>query len=61
MAVTPLASVGATNDCSGASFFFVTALSLSCFVPTLFGGSVNAAYAPPPSAMNTAIVAITFA
>ncbi len=59
--MTPLASFGATNDCSDASFFFVTALSLSCLVPTLFFGSVNAAYAPPPSAMNIAIVAITFA
>jgi hypothetical protein len=39
----------------------LTAFALICFAPTLFLGSLIAAYAPPPSAMKTAIVAITFA
>ena len=32
-----------------------------CFAPTLFRGSCVTAYDVPPSAMNTAMVAITFA
>jgi hypothetical protein len=43
------------------TFFPVTAFFFSCFVPTLFAGRWTAAYAPPPSATNTAIEAITFA
>jgi hypothetical protein len=41
-------------------FGLVTALFLSCAVPTLFFGRV-AAHATPPMAMNTAIVDMTFA
>lgn len=43
------------------TFDGVTACALSCFEPTLFAGSRVAAYAPPPSAMNKASVAVTFA
>jgi hypothetical protein len=41
-------------------FGLVTALFLSCGVPTLFFGS-DAAHATPPMAMKTAIVDMTFA
>jgi hypothetical protein len=34
---------------------------LICFEPTLFFGSVVAAYAPPPSTTKTAIDDMTFA
>jgi hypothetical protein len=43
------------------TFFAVTAPFLSCFVPTLFSGSVSAAYDDPPNATNNASVAVTFA
>jgi hypothetical protein len=39
----------------------VAASFFSCWVPTLFFGSLKAANAPPPRAMNTAIVTIAFA
>src|ERR1700744_2773219 len=42
-------------------FVKVTAPLRSCLVPTLLCGRVVAAYAPPPSAMNSASVAMTFA
>src|SRR6478672_4748606 len=42
-------------------FAEVTASFFSCLVPTLFGGRWVAAYAPPPSATKTAMVAITLA
>ncbi len=38
-----------------------TAFDRICFDPTLFLGSAVTAYDVPPSAMNTAAVAITFA
>ncbi len=42
-------------------FFWVTAPFLSYFVPTLFLGSLRAAYEMPPRARKTAMVAMTFA
>jgi hypothetical protein len=42
-------------------FSRVTALFLICRDPTLFAGSVAAAYAPPLRATNNASVAVTFA
>jgi hypothetical protein len=38
-----------------------TAFERICFEPTLFFGNWTTAYEVPPSAMKTAIVAITFA
>jgi hypothetical protein len=43
------------------TFSPLTALSLSCRVPTLCAGSLTAAYDTPPSAMNNASVETTFA
>jgi hypothetical protein len=44
-----------------ATFTLVTALRLSCGLPTLLAGSVTAAHETPPSATNKAIDAMTFA
>ena len=44
-----------------ATFADVTALVLSCLVPTLFFGSVAAAHETPPRARKSASVAVTFA
>jgi hypothetical protein len=43
------------------TFDEVTAFRLSCFVPTLLFGRDSAAYELPPSATNTATVAMTLA
>jgi hypothetical protein len=43
------------------TFSPVTAPFLSCLVPTLLAGKVSAAYDDPPSATNSASVAIVFA
>src|SRR3954452_11511699 len=43
------------------TFEELTALRLIWVGPTLFRGSFRAAYAPPPSATNTATVAMTLA
>ncbi len=61
--VEPVAPFFPLNNATvlGATLLGVTDPFLSCFAPTLLAGRLLAAYAPPPRAMKTATVAMTFA
>ena len=60
----PVSELGATFDAVTAprrSLDVVTAPLFSCLVPTLFFGRLRAAYALPPSEMNSAASATSMA